>query len=342
MQCLSRLNKFFQLILVAVFMGGNAALSQAETKLEVGYIPILPMAQLFVMEGEGWTRQAGLKLHLTRFSDGPAMVQALASGKLDVAYFGIGPAMVARANGIKVKVIAANVVEQVALIAKNEFATHMQKLPAKEAVAQFTAKQGRKPKIATMPKGSVPDAVLRYWLQNVAGIAEQDVEIIGMGAERVQQALLSNAVDAASILEPTLTIVLQKDPNAKVVVKGGQMLPNQPGAIVAVRESLLQTQREAVKTLVSLHKQATDLINADPAKAAMHVQAVIGRGLVAEDLLEKALKSPFSTFRSDPRGIVDATQVMQDFQLKEGTLKRPVALADLFDNSLYMEVMSKQ
>jgi NitT/TauT family transport system substrate-binding protein len=70
---------------------------RAETRLEVGYFPILPMTQLFVMEGEGWTGEAGLELELTRFSSGPAIVQALGSGQLDVVYFGIGPAMVARA-----------------------------------------------------------------------------------------------------------------------------------------------------------------------------------------------------------------------------------------------------
>lgn len=51
---------------------------RAETTLSVAYIPIMPMAQLFVMEGEGWTKQAGLDLELTKFSSGPAMVQAIA------------------------------------------------------------------------------------------------------------------------------------------------------------------------------------------------------------------------------------------------------------------------
>ena len=37
-------------------------------------------------------------LKLTNFSSGPAIVQAIASGKFDVIYFGIGPAMVAQAG----------------------------------------------------------------------------------------------------------------------------------------------------------------------------------------------------------------------------------------------------
>src|SRR5690348_7143205 len=50
------------------------AASRAEP-LQVGYIPIIPMTQLFVLEGEGWSRQAGLDLRTTSFASGPAMIQ---------------------------------------------------------------------------------------------------------------------------------------------------------------------------------------------------------------------------------------------------------------------------
>lgn len=80
----------------------RAGRALARERLEVASIPIMPMAQLFVMEGEGWTEAAGLELELTKFSSGPAMV--------------------ARANGVPIKVVASNVVEQIALIARGRFA----------------------------------------------------------------------------------------------------------------------------------------------------------------------------------------------------------------------------
>jgi hypothetical protein len=67
-------------MLTAMLTGITSHADVHSTTLEVGYMPILPVAQLFVMEGEGWTEEAGLDLELTRFSSGPAMVQALASG----------------------------------------------------------------------------------------------------------------------------------------------------------------------------------------------------------------------------------------------------------------------
>ena len=86
--------------LVVAFACQSPVAAQA-THLKVAYLPILPMAQLFVIDGEGWAKSAGLELELTSFSSGPALVQALASNTFDVAYVGIGPAMVARANGKK-------------------------------------------------------------------------------------------------------------------------------------------------------------------------------------------------------------------------------------------------
>ncbi len=48
--------------------------ARAATTLRVAYIPILPMAQLFVIQAEGWARARGLDLVTTSFSSGPAMV----------------------------------------------------------------------------------------------------------------------------------------------------------------------------------------------------------------------------------------------------------------------------
>ncbi len=312
------------------------------TTLEVGYMPILPVAQLFVMEGEGWTEEAGLELDLTRFSSGPAMVQALAAGDLDVMYFGIGPAMVARANGVPIKVLAASIKEQIGLVARGEFAESFDGLDPKAAIARFTEEQGRKPKIATFPRGSVPDTVLRYWLAEQVGVDLDSVDIVAMGADRVQQALLAGAVDAASILEPILTTVTERDDSAKVIVRGGDMLPNQPGAVLAAREAVLKEHPQAMRKLLELHIRATQVLEEDPERAAPHVREFVGKRLVPLATVEAALKSPSSNYLSDPHEIIDATRVMRDFQTQNGTLRKSVDIEALFDTQLYDEVSQPQ
>ncbi|WP_040240672.1 ABC transporter substrate-binding protein [Chromohalobacter japonicus] len=320
----------------------STALAQNDetTTLEVGYMPILPVAQLFVMEGAGWTDEAGLDLELTRFSSGPAMVQALASGKLDVMNFGIGPAMVARANGVPIKVLAASIQEQIGLIARGELANAFEGNDPAAAIAQFTETQGRKPKIATFPNGSVPYTVLRYWLEEQIGVDADAVDIVTMGASRVQQSLLAGAVDAASTLEPILSVVQQRAPDARVVARGNDMLPHQPGAVLAVREAVLEEHPEAIQALVAQHVRATEMLENDPAQAAPYVREFVGKRLIDEETVTAALSSPSSNYLADPHMIIDATRTMADFQRRIGTLKKPVDVDALFDTSVYDAVMS--
>jgi NitT/TauT family transport system substrate-binding protein len=319
-------------------LGVAPARSQAQTTLAVAYIPIIPMAQLFVLESEGWAKEAGLDLKLTKFSSGPAMVEAMASGRYDVMYVGIGPAMVARANGVAIKVVAANVIEQIALVGQGALATDAAGAanPA-DAIRRFTAETKRKPKIATLPQGSVPDIVLRYWLTRVAKLPLDSIDILGMGEERVQQVLLTRSVDAASVLEPIVTIVRERMADARIIVSGGEMFPDQPGAIVAVSESALAAKHAAIVKLVALHIRATALIHADPARAARDTDAFLGEGLVPLPTLERAIRSPISHFVSDPATIVAATQNMYDFSKEIGAIAKPVAVAALFDTALYQE-----
>jgi NitT/TauT family transport system substrate-binding protein len=206
-----------------------------------------------------------------------------------------------------------------------------------DAIRHFAATEKRKAKIATLPKGSVPDTVLRYWLQH-AGLGADTVEIVGMGEDNVQQALLTHAVDGASILEPIVTIVETQVPGAKVIVGGKDMFPDSPGAVVAARERALATKRDAIKKLVELHIRATDLLIHDPDRAAKDVYAFLGAGLVAPEVMEKALKSPLNHFLSDPSAIVAATRAMEDFSREIGTLDTPVDVDQLFDTSLYAAV----
>ncbi|MEO1853767.1 ABC transporter substrate-binding protein [Chromohalobacter sp.] len=327
------------LALTALLPSTALAQNDETTTLEVGYMPILPVAQLFVMEGAGWTDEAGLDLELTRFSSGPAMVQALASGKLDVMNFGIGPAMVARANGVPIKVLAASIQEQIGLIARGELANAFEGNDPAAAIAQFTETQGRKPKIATFPNGSVPYTVLRYWLEEQVGLDADAVDIVTMGASRVQQSLLAGAVDAASTLEPILSVVQQRDPDARVVARGNDMLPHQPGAVLAVREAVLEEHPEAIQALVAQHVRATEMLENDPAQAAPYVREFVGKRLIDEETVTAALSSPSSNYLADPHMIIDATRTMADFQRRIGTLKKPVDVDALFDTSVYDAVM---
>jgi NitT/TauT family transport system substrate-binding protein len=317
-----------------------AAPAQAATEIRVGFIPVAGSGQLFVIDGEGWAKEAGLELKLTQFESGPAMISALASGTLDAYYGGIGPIMVSSARGIPVKAVAAAAIEELAVVGRGDFA----KVPEAGTAAGFKAffgAQGRPVRIATQPAGSVPDTVLRYWLQKVAKVDPAHYQIVAMGIEQTQQALLAGAVDAATVREPALTIVIDRDPGSKLLVRGGTMMANQPGTVLALQGAFIEKNPKAAADLVRLHVRATELLRADPKRAAVHLHKGLGKGLTDLGTFERALVSPASNYVSDPNQIKEATGVMQDFQVELGVLKEVADLNKVFDDALHRAALAK-
>lgn len=329
-RCLLRIAP--SLALAALLPAGAHA--QQRPALRVGFISIIPMAQLFVMEGRGWTKDAGLPLITKRFASGPAMVDALAMGALDVAYIGIGPAMLARARGVDVKVVAANVMEQVALVARGPLAAPTEETPS-DRFRRVRAAENRPVRIATLPRGSVPDTVLRYYLEEVAHIDPADVQIIGAGEDEVQRLVLAGSVDGASIVEPILSFVLEHDRSARIIARPHEMMPNHPGAVVLATSEIIVQNREAIAKLVALHIRAAEFARAYPERATNDIVEYLGRGLVDPAIILKALTSDATQLIADPRSIVAATHLLQDFEQRLGSPAATVDVDALFDFSFY-------
>jgi len=321
--------------LLALVLLMPAAPARAAERLEIGYMPILPVSQLFVALEEGWLEEAAIEPDLVEFQNGPAMVQALLAGQLDVAYFGIGPAMVARGRGADIRVVASNIVEQISIVALGDLAPYFENGPAKTAFARFADEQGRKPVISTFPRGSVPETVLQFWLRRQLEIDPDQIEIVFQGAAQVQQSLLTGAVDGAAILEPVVTIVTERLPEARVVAAGSELFPDQPGAVLAVREGLIARAPETVTALVAAHDRATRLLRNDPSRAARSVALWVGGGRLDPAIVERAIRRSGESFVADPGKIVAATRVMHDFQADIGTLKQPVDLEALFETRFH-------
>lgn len=321
--------------LAAVALILSATNAYAQQPLRVGYIPVMGAAQIFVAEGEGWTKQAGIPLTTASFESGPNMIQALSSGTLDVYVAGLAPLLVARSKGIDVRVVAATVVEEMGFAASANMAPYFDGRNAAQAFKAFREKNNRPAKLATQPIGSGPNTTLQHWLWEVEKVDKADVQIVEMGIDATQGAILTGAVEGGSIREPALTIVEKQNPKIKLVATGKDMFPNFPGVVVAVLGSFADKNPAAVENLVRVVVRATRLLQEDPKRAAGHVGAAFGKGLVSEDVLLQALKSPQTKFVSDPRRIIDSTAQLQAYQVKLGALTKVEPLDGLFALAVY-------
>ncbi|WP_395665295.1 ABC transporter substrate-binding protein [Methylocella sp.] len=311
----------------------------AETKIKIGYIPVLGSSQLFVIEGEGWAKAEGLDLDLVRFGSGPQAMQALAAGQLDAYLAGVLPLLVARSKGVDVKVVAAGAIEELQLVGRGALveAAKASGGDMKAAFAAFTKAQGRKPKLAAQPAGSVPDTLLRYWLEQT-GVDAASVDIASIDIDAAQQAFLASSVDAAVLREPAVTVALDRVKDAKILVDGHQFMPDQPGSALAFYKPQALIDSGVGAKLLKLHIRATAFLKNEPDRAAPHILAALGSGLLTEAQIKSALKGSRGTFVADPARIVDSVAKLQDFQVKLGVVRRATPVAELFDLDLYRRV----
>ncbi len=330
-----------QFLLAGSALAATAALARpvvAQTAIpaRIGYIPIIGTAPVFVAQGEGWLKDAGIAASFTVFESGPNMIQAFASGTIDFYLAGIAPLAVARSRGVDVRVVAATAIAENVLVAAPALAKFF--TPGTAPAAAFKAHKaatGKAARLATQPAGSVPNTVLQYWLWEVANADKGDVEVVPMGIDATQQAVLAGAVEGGIVREPALTIVQSRNPGIKLVAGGQELFPGQPGTVLAGSGAFVTKNPDAVQKLVDSLVRAAALIAKDPDRAAPHVAAALGKGIVDPALIRKALVSPASTFEIDPRKIIEPSRAMQTYQVKLGSLEKELPFEGLFETQFF-------
>ncbi len=316
-----------------------ASANAQATPIRIGFVPVIGAASLFIIDGAGWAKEAGLSLATTKFDSGPAAIQAFASGTFDALFIGVAPVAVARAKGLDASVVAAAGSGGSSFIATQELAARFAangNAPA-AALAAFRRETGRRAKLATLPPGGVPNVTLNHWLFETGKTDRADVDLAFIGIEAIQQAMLAGAIDGATVLEPAATIVQARNPALKRIVDSLDMFPQIPGVVFAMSRRFVAARRSAAVDLVRLHARATKLVVDKPEVAAPHVAAVLGGGLVEPAIMARAITSKAIAFVADPRAIIEPTKLMLVYQTALGDFPQAPPTDGLFDLSLWDE-----
>jgi NitT/TauT family transport system substrate-binding protein len=311
--------------------GIAGCLGQGGTSLDsvtVAYVPIYPNMQHYVMEQEGFYEDVPTDVTIERFSSGPSVVKAFASGDVDVALFGITPAMVLVDKGTDAGVLAANSRNGFKVMGTTEFADlYEQEGPA--SFEHFEQEHGRKVRFGAPPDGSVPDIVLRYWIQEDLDVGEMKSTInkSKVPPAKAVQTIQSGDIDATIIQEPFATIIGQDDGFGELAWSG-EILENHPVTVLFANQRVLDDS-DVAQSFVEQHIAATEFTADSPDVAAGHAASVIGSG-VSEDLAKAAMDSKASEFISDPHAITDQAATMGEFVASVGNIEEPVATENLF------------
>jgi ABC-type nitrate/sulfonate/bicarbonate transport systems, periplasmic components len=301
-------------------------------ELTIAHMPIYPDLQYYVMEDQGYFDAIDATIDGREFTDGPAIVQAYGGGEIDIAMFGIVPSMIVIDRGLPAKVTAANIREPMAILAHEDLQSMWQDHGA-DVFTVWREETGRPFRFGTFPQGSVPDVLLRYWLQQV-GVSTDTVEIIEIGgANAVWQAIANGEIDGSSIMEPVPTRAASADVPIGTFRTAAEVMPGQPAAVTLmsneVRSSPLAAQ------FLEQHVRATEFVEQNPEETARIVESGIGMGA---DLALQALRGPLSNFVTDPRTIESGVQIFSEFAAQNGQIEEALSLDQIFDYSVYEEL----
>jgi NitT/TauT family transport system substrate-binding protein len=306
--------------------------------LTVAYVPIYPNIQHYVMDREDYYDEIPADVTVERFSSGPSVVKAFASGDVDVALFGITPAMVLVDKGTQAGILAANSRNGFKIMATTEIVDlYEQDGPA--TFERFEQNEGRKIRFGAPPDGSVPDILLRYWIQEDLDVGEMESVITKskVPPAKAVQTIQSGDIDATIIQEPFATVIGQDDAFGELAWSG-TVLEDHPVTVLFANQRVIDAG-EIAQSLVEQHVAATEFTIESPDGAAAHAASVIGAG-VSEDLATAAMRSRASDFLSNPHTVTDQAATMGEFVASVGNIDEPVPTEELFAVEAYDALQS--
>ena len=298
--------------------------------MNLAYMPIFPDLQYFVMESQGYLDEIDAEIDAREFTDGPAIVQAYGGGEIDIAMFGIVPSMIVIDRGIPAKVTAANIKEPMAIMAHEEF-RNLWEEHGSDAFEEWENRKDSKFRFGTFPQGSVPDVLLRYWLSQEGLDPEEDVRITEInGANAVFGAIANGEVDGASIMEPVPTRAEEEGLPVQTFKTSSEIMPGQPAAVTLMSDEVRNS--ETAPQFLRQHVRATEFIKENPEETADIVEE--GIGMPSDQALD-ALNGPLANFVTDPREIVDGTEIFADFASQNGDIDEELSSDQIFDHTVY-------
>ncbi|MBN8230124.1 ABC transporter substrate-binding protein [Corallococcus macrosporus] len=259
--------------------------SGANAPLRVAFFPNITHAQALVANSEGlFGSQPGMgHVEVRQFNAGPAAMEALVSGSVDVAYVGPGPAINTYLKaGKELRIIAGAVNGGAVLVVKNV-----------KTAAELKGK-----KLATPQLGNTQDIALRTWLKaqklSLATDAGGDVQVIPISNPDILAQYLQGAIEGAWVPEPWGARMLAEG-GGHILVDERDLWPDKrfPTTVVVTTKKVLETQRPRIAALLRTHVQLTERWRADPAAFATSVNAAFGQ-LTRKPLPAPVLQDAFS------------------------------------------------
>ena len=326
------MRRLLALALLAALASCRPARDPEEVRL--GYAPNLTHAQALVGLARGDFERAippPYRLAATPFNAGPAMIEALFAGELDLAYLGPIPAIngFVQSEGRAIRIISGSASGGSGLVVRRGSGIESERDLAGRAIAvpQF---------------GGTQDVALRSYLAR-RGLRTTErggtVRVLSVPNSESLTLFKKGQLDAAMVPEPWIERLVRE--------AGGRFLVDErtlwPGGryattVIVARREFLEKHPELVRRILDAHVRITEFVTAQPADSVTlngkQVRAVMGRAL-PRPIVEAGLARVESTV--DPLPATVEAYGEQEWRL--GYLKREPALRGIMDLRILNDVL---
>jgi NitT/TauT family transport system substrate-binding protein len=309
---------------------GGKKLSASEVK--IGYFANLTHATPLVGLKEGlFQKELGsTKIKQSVFNAGPAEIEALNAGSIDIGWIGPSPAIngYVKSGGKSLKIIAGSASGGVKLVVNPKTIKSLKDVKGK--------------KIATPQLGNTQDVAFLNWIADQgwkvdATTGKGDVSVVRTDNKVTPDAYKSGSIDGAWVPEPTASKLVAE--GAKVLLDESTLWPNKKFVItnVIVSQKFLTAHPDVVQAVLQGSVNTNAWITANPDKAKADANAELatlsGKALPA-DVIDPAWQS--ITVTDDP--LAATLQTEADHAVKAGLLTKP-NLKGIYDLTILNKVL---
>lgn len=306
-------------IVLVVMTVSSCGVNRQENSFHIGYFHNVTHAQALYMKAQGTLEEvvgAEIDVVWNAFNAGPAEVEALFSGQIDIGYIGPVPAITAnvRSDGDITILTGAAMAGAELVTSKDSGITKVSDLDGKTVAV---------PLIGNTQHLCLLKLLSDHGLKTVENGGT--VKITAVDNADVLNMMDRGAVDAALVPEPWGTTLVSK--GARIVLDHDEVYldGNYPSAVVVVRNEFLSEHPELVEQFLKSHADATAYLNEHPKEAAavihQEIQTATGKSL-GEELIENAFSK-----------IVFETKVNENAILEFGEICRKQGfIAHSYDN----------
>jgi len=221
----------------------------SENKIRIGYIPIADSAQLYVGIEKGFFKEEGLEIEPISFSGGAKIIEALATGSVDIGFSNVVSLILARASGLKIVAIAGGPVEDES---HKEHAILLRKDSLIKSPKDLEGKT-----IAINTRKNIDELFVREYLEK-NGVDSSKIKLVEVPFPNMESVLLSGEVDAVASIEPYVTFALLHGQTKVLDYNYIALEPRVEISAYVASEDWLQKNKNLADKFIRAFNKATD------------------------------------------------------------------------------------